>query len=141
MIRFVLAILVYIVATFATQAVSHFTINAAHYAELPHLRAEPIFSLGFLSMLIQGTALAFLHANSEWARRSLLNSVLFAWIGGSLIVSYIAFAEAAKYSIPSIPAWVWVEISAGFVQFTLYGVALGLIRRKVDLTQVDGRGA
>jgi len=128
-IKYILAITAYVVATFATQAISHFVINVDHYAMLPHLRTEPIFSLGFLSMLIQGAALAFLFASSEWAERSMLNAVLFAWLGGSLIVSYIAFAEAAKYSIYSIPSWIGVEISAGFVQFTLFGLALGLIHR------------
>lgn len=129
MTKHVLAVVAYIVATFATQAISHFVINVEHYATLPHLRMEPIFALGFLSMLIQGAALAFLFSRSEWAGRSLFNTVLFAWLGGSLIVSYIAFAEAAKYAIFSISAWIKVEVSSGLIQFTLYGLALGLIHR------------
>jgi hypothetical protein len=139
MTKYILAVAAYIVATFATQAVSHFVINVDHYAMLPYLRTEPIFALGFLSMLIQGTALAFLFAHSEWAGRSMLNALLFAWLGGSLIVSYIAFAEAAKYSIFSIPAWIKVEISAGLVQFTLYGLALGLIHRGLRLSRTAGQ--
>lgn len=139
MTKHALAVAAYIVATFATQAVSHFVLNVDHYATLPHLRIEPIFSLGFLSMLIQGTALAFLFAHSEWAKRTMLNTVLFAWLGGSLIVSYIAFAEAAKYSIFSIPAWIRVEISAGLIQFTLYGLALGLIYRGFRMPSTVGR--
>lgn len=78
-------------------------------------------------MLIQGIALAFLYARSEWAGRSTFNSLLFAWLGGSLIVSYIAFAEAAKYTIPSVSSWLLVEIPAGFIQFTIYGLLLSLI--------------
>lgn len=139
MTKHVFAVAAYTVATFATQAVSHFIINVDHYAILPHLRADPIFVLGFLSMLVQGAALSFLFAHSEWARRTMLNAILFAWLGGSLIVSYIAFAEAAKYEISSILAWIRVEFSAGFIQFTLYGLALGLIHRGLPMPRVASR--
>ena len=46
--------LIYLVATFVVQATSHFAINRAHYASVTFLRAEPIFVLGILSMLLQG---------------------------------------------------------------------------------------
>lgn len=138
MVRYVLVIAAYVVATFSTQAVSHFVVNVDHYATLPHLRTEPVLSLGFLSMLIQGAALALLFAQSPWATRSMRNSLLFAWLGGSLIVSYIAFAEAAKYAIPSIPAWIGVELAAGFIQFTLFGLALGLIDRGLRMPRAAG---
>lgn len=135
MIKPILAVIAYIVATFATQAFSHFMINATHYASLPHLRPEPIFALGILSMLIQGSALAFVYTRWEWPRSSPFNTLLFAWLGGSLIVSYIAFAESAKYDIPSISTWMRVEISAGFVQFTLFGLALAAIQRGARKSQ------
>ena len=44
-------------------------------------------------------------------------------------MSYIAFVEAGKYAVPSVGAWVGVELGAGFVQFTLFGAVLWLIAR------------
>jgi len=42
-------------------------------------------------------------------------------------VSYIALAEAAKYTVPSVSRWIAVEALAGAVQFTVWGLLLGLV--------------
>ncbi len=99
-----LAVLAYVVATLATQAVSHFGVNAAHYAAVTYLRAQPIFALGVLSMLIQGSIMSYLYAQLPQSGRSIGHAVLFAWLVGSILVSYEALAEAAKYGVPSVEA-------------------------------------
>lgn len=124
-----LAVLAYVVATFATQAVSHFGVNAAHYAAVTYLRAQPIFGLGVLSMLIQGSIMSYLYAQLPRSGRSIGDAVLFAWLVGSILVSYEALAEAAKYGVPSVASWIAVEVAAGFVQFTLFGALLGWVYR------------
>ena len=125
--KHLLAVLAYVVATFATQAVSHFGVNAAHYAAVTYLRVQPIFALGVLSMLIQGSIMSYLYVQLPEAGRSTGHAVLFAWLVGSMLVSYEALAEAAKYTVPSVTSWIAVEVAAGFVQFTLYGVLLGWV--------------
>ncbi len=124
-----LAVLAYVVATFATQAVSHFGVNAAHYAAVTYLRAQPIFVLGVLSMLIQGSIMSYLYAHLSESWQSTGHAVLFAWLVGGILVSYEALAEAAKYSVPSVTSWIAVEVAAGFVQFTLFGALLGWVYR------------
>jgi len=125
----VLAVLAYVLATFVTQAVSHFGVNAAHYAAVTYLRAQPVFALGILSMLIQGSIMAYLYAQLPGAGRSIGHAVCFAWLVGGILVSYEALAEAGKYSVPAVGSWIAVEVGAGFVQFTLYGALLGWVRR------------
>ena len=125
----VLAVLAYVVATFATQAVSHFGVNAAHYAAVTYLRAQPVFALGVLSMLIQGSIMAYLYAQVPGAGRSIGHAVVFAWLVGGILVSYEALAEAAKYTVPAVGSWIAVELGAGLVQFTLYGALLGWVHR------------
>src|SRR5207253_5885904 len=127
--RHVLAVLVYVVATFATQAVSHFGVNAAHYAAITYLRPQPVFALGILSMLIQGSIMAYLYAHVPGAGRSIGHAVVFAWLVGGILVSYEALAEAAKYNVPGVGSWIAVEPGAGVVQFTLYGALLGWVHR------------
>jgi len=127
--KHVLAVLAYVVATFATQAVSHFGVNAAHYAAVTYLRAQPIFALGILAMLIQGSIITYVYAQLPDAGRSIGHAVLFAWLVGGILVSYEALAEAAKYSVPSVSSWIAVEVAVGFVQFTLYGALLGWAHR------------
>lgn len=127
--KHVLAVLAYVLATFATQAVSHFGVNAAHYATITYLRAQPVFALGILSMLIQGSIMAYLYTQLPGAGRSIGHAVFFAWLVGGILVSYEALAEAGKYRVPAVGSWIAVEVGAGFVQFTIYGALLGWVRR------------
>src|SRR5256885_13915552 len=124
-----LAVLAYVVATFATQAVSHFGVNAAHYAAVTYLRAQPLFALGILSMLIQGSIMAYLYAQLPGAGRSIGHAVCFAWLVGGILVSYEALAEAGKYTVPALGSWIAVEAAAGGWEFTLSGALLGLVER------------
>lgn len=129
MIRAILSVVAYVVATFVTQAISHFSVNAKHYASIPYLRAEPIFPLGVASMLVQGAILAYLYSQLPRRRDAIWRSLTFAWLAGGFLVSYLALAEAAKYSVPAIGEWIGVEVCAGAAQFTLYGVLLWVVYR------------
>jgi hypothetical protein len=125
-----LTVLAYVIATFAVQATSHFGVNAGHYAAVTFERPEPIFPLGIASMVIQGLALSWLFAVRPPARRTVGDAVRFAWLAGTILVSYIALGEAGKYTVPSVPSWLAVEIGAGFAQFTAFGLLLGAIHRE-----------
>ena len=127
--KHILAVLGFIVATFATQATSHFALFAPHYAAVPYIKSEPIFAFGFLAMIIEGGVMSFVFANSRMSGKSILHAVMFAWLFGAFLVSYISFGEAAKYAVPSIQSWIAVELLAGFVQFTLAGIFLGFAHR------------
>lgn len=125
--KHLLAVLAFAAATFITQAVSHFVVNADHYGAVTHIRKEPIFPLGILAMLIEGSVLSYLYKRIVTDGRSISNAVKFAWLAGAFLVSYIALAEAAKYSVPAVAPWITVEVISGFVQFTFYGVLLGFV--------------
>lgn len=127
--RHVLTVLAFIAATFITQAISHFAVNADHYATIQHIRAEPIFQFGVLAMLIQGSILSVLYAKTFNTRRTVKSAIGFSWLMGGFLVSYIAFAEIAKYTVPSLTSWIGVEMASGFVQFTVFGILLGLVYR------------
>ena len=137
--RYFLALHAYILATFLTQAVSHFVVNTEHYANVTYLRKEPIFAFGVLAMIIQGSILAFLYSQIAITARSIMGAVKFAWLAGAFLVSYIALGEAGKYSVPAVSAWIAVETLAGIVQFTFYGVLLGFVYRdkQNSLLKVD----
>ena len=130
MIKHVSTVVAYLVATFATQALSHFVLNVEHYAAVTFMRAEPIFAFGVASMVIQGTILSYLYSRMAAPRRSIGHAVGFSWLVGGVLVSYIALAEPAKYVVPDVASWIAVELLAGFVQFTAFGVLLGFVYRE-----------
>jgi hypothetical protein len=124
-----LTILAYTLTTFGVQGASHFAINAAHYAAIPIMRAEPLVALGVTSMLIQGTIFALLFPAFTRGAATIGDGVRFSWVLGAFLASYIVLGEAGKYAIPSLASWIAVESSVAFVQYTLFGILLGLIHR------------
>jgi len=134
-----LTVLAYVVTTFGVQGASHFAINAGHYAAIPIMRAEPVIAMGILSMLVQGLIFAFLFPAFQHGGSVVWDGVKFSWTLGGFLASYIVLGEAGKYAIPSIPSWITVEASVAFVQYTLFGVLLGLIhRRRAGSGEVHG---
>jgi hypothetical protein len=127
--RHILSVLGYIGATFFVQGTSHFAVFARHYASIPILRREPDFVLGFASMVIQGSVLSYAFAGSRFDTGKIRDAVVLSWLFGAFLVSYIALAEAGKYSVPSVPSWIAVETGVGFVQYTLIGALYALAHR------------
>ena len=54
----------------------------------------------------------------------------FSWALGAFLASYIVLGEAGKYAIPSLASWIAVEGGVAFVQYSLFGILLGLIHRR-----------
>src|SRR5690242_1570404 len=104
--KHLLTVLGYVIATFAVQGASHFAVFAKHYAGIGILRTQPDFGLGFASMLIQGAVLSVVYSRSRYSAGSLRGAVALAWAFGAFLLSYIALAEAGKYAIADIPAWI-----------------------------------
>lgn len=124
-----LTVVAYVLTTFGVQGTSHFAINADHFAAIPIMRAEPMIAFGVTSMVIQGLIFAWLYPIFAAGTSTLRKSIAFAWLIGGFLASYIVLGEAGKYAIPSVQSWIAVEASAAFVQYTLFGVWLGLIHR------------
>lgn len=137
----VLTVVAYVLTTFAVQGTSHFAINADHFAAIPIMRAEPMVPLGIASMVIQGLILAWLYPVYAAGTSSVRRGIAFSWMIGGFLASYIVLGEAGKYAIPSVPAWIAVEASAAFVQYTLFGVWLGLIHRVPRAPRLAGATA
>jgi hypothetical protein len=134
-----LTVLAYVVSAFGVQGASHFAINAGHYAAIPIMRAEPVIAMGLLSMLIQGLIFALLFPTFQRGNDVVWDGVKFSWALGGFLASYIVLGEAGKYAIPSITSWIAVEGSVAFVQYTVFGVLLGLIhRRRAEARGTDG---
>ena len=123
--------IVFIAISFATQYISHFVVNAKHYGSIPFMREEPIFILGFLTMILQGIVLSHLfkiYCKNEFIiKKGFVYGLLF----GAFFVSYTALVEPAKYEVPSISSWILVEATVGILQFSLFGVFLAILFKKL----------
>ena len=130
MTKHLLSVLAFIVVSFAVQGLNHFVINKAHYDKIDFARSDPVLALGFLTMIIQGLILTFAMTMIVTSG-SLLKDGLFVSLSfGLFLASYIALAEPAKYTAPSIPMWFLTEGIVSTIQFVIFGLALGFIHRK-----------
>ena len=133
---FVLTILAYLASSFTVQALSHFAINAEHYAAITIMRSSPVVLMGVTSMVIQGAIFALLFPRVNHGGSPMRNALVFSWALGAFLASYIALGEAGKYAIPSIPSWIAIETAAAFAQFTLFGLLLGALHRHSGVPRV-----
>ncbi|MDH4090349.1 MAG: hypothetical protein OEV74_03165 [Cyclobacteriaceae bacterium] len=115
----------YVGASFFVQFISHFVINADHYASIAFMREQPLMYFGLSTMFLQGIVLTVLYL--KWANGTfnVRQGIRFAWLLGAFFVSYLALVEADKYNVQDIVEWVIVEAGAGAVQFTIFGFLLG----------------
>lgn len=139
MLRTVLNVIAYIVATLIVQGTSHLVLLKAHYAKVDFMRGEPIFALGVASMIIQGIALSFACSRFKLRDGEMANMLSLSWLFGSFIVSYKALAEPGEFQIANVPDWMVVEAGAGFVQFTLIGLLFFAVNRALS-PKADTRG-
>src|SRR5688500_20212375 len=115
-----LTVVAYALTTFGVQGASHFAINADHFASLSIMRAEPLIPLGITSMLIQGLIFAWLYPVYANGASTLRKSIVFSWLLGGFLASYIVLVEAGKYAIPSLSRWIAVAARGAFVQYRFF---------------------
>jgi hypothetical protein len=121
--------LAYLVITFALGFVWHLVVFKDLYRRLAIYSRidDPIVPLGFLSMLIQGAVLAYLYPFVAQGGSPLIEGLRFGVLTGVFIASSAVIAEAAKQRVTSLGTWFAVEGLYYAIQFTLSGLAIGLI--------------
>ena len=130
MTKHILSIFAFMLVTFGVQGLSHFVINKSHFDAVGFLRPEPIIALGFLVMILQGGAMSIALHGWKGSNVTLVDALLVAFVFGIFFISYTAFSEPAKYTVPSVFAWARIEITAGVIQFGISGFLFGLIHSR-----------
>ena len=121
--RYGLAVLAYLLPTFALGFVWHLILFEGYYKALAIYRDDILVPLGFLSMLIQAVLFAFVY---DWgfARRPgsrLARGLIYAAFGAVLSFSYTTLAVAAKNVMASVPDYMLIETAFTIVQWGLVG--------------------
>jgi len=119
--RFVLAVLAYLVPTFAIAFLWHLVIFADRYEALAIYREELIIPFGFVTIVIQGilAAAAFPRlfiTGSVWSK-----GLRYGVAAGLLSWTFTTLAVAAKYPMTSIPQFVTLETAFTIAQFVVVG--------------------
>lgn len=121
MMRYGLAILAYLVPTFALGFVWHLILFEDYYLALQIYRTDIIIPFGFLAMLIQSVAFAWLYDKgvAQQSGSRLLRSIRYAAVGGILSWSFTTITVAAKNVMASVPDYLLIETAFTLVQWII----------------------
>jgi hypothetical protein len=121
MTSFVLAVLAYVVPTFALGFVWHLVLFHSYYAALAVYRSDIIIPFGLLSMLIQGSIFAWIYARA-FARlnaAALSRGLAYGALGAALSWSFTTLAVAAKNVMTSVPDYLLIETGYTAAQWAM----------------------
>lgn len=127
--KFIFAFLAYLVLVFIVATAWHIGFFKEVYLRA-NLRAEPIFALGILSMLVQATIVAYLYPRFAGAGSPAKEGLKFGLIMGVLLGSYGVLAEAGKYDVGPLSTFLLYEGLFFLIQYAIVGVVIGLIYGK-----------
>jgi hypothetical protein len=121
MMRFFLAILAYVVPTFALGFVWHLVLFERYYAALAIYRSDIIIPFGLLSMLIQSVIFAWVYERTFAQRNAPLLSrgLTYGVLGAVLSWSFTTLAVAAKNVMTSVPDYLIIETAFTAVQWIM----------------------
>jgi hypothetical protein len=131
--RFVLAVLAYLLPTFALGFVWHLVLFEGYYKTLAIYRDDIIIPFGFLSMLIQAIVFAWIYQQAFAPRQGAFwpRALAYAVLGAVLSWTFTTLAVAAKNVMASVPDYVLIETAFTIVQWSMVG----------PLTALSFRGA
>jgi len=121
MTRFGLAVLAYVVPTFALGFAWHLILFQQYYAALAIYRSDVIIPFGLLAMLIQACAFAWVY-QSTFARENssvLSRSISYGAVGAVLSWSFTTIAVAAKNVMTSVADYLVIETAFTIVQWIM----------------------
>ena len=119
--RYTLAVLAYLVPTFALGFVWHLVLFDAYYHALAIYRPDVIIPFGFLSMLIQGVFFAWMYerAFAQQPGTGLSKALAYGAVGAVLSWSFTTLAVAAKNVMVSVPNYLMIETAFTLVQWIM----------------------
>lgn len=129
--KLLLAAIGYIAVTFVVAAGWHLGLFKGVYDELGiFTRKEPLIQLGIISMILQGSVLAYVYPIGYQGGSPVKEGLRFGLLMGILMGSNAVFAEAGKQQVSSLSTWLILESVYYLFQFSLSGVLVGLIYGK-----------
>jgi riboflavin transporter FmnP len=130
---FWLAVLAYLLPTFALGYFWHLVSFASQYHRLAMYRDEVIIPFGLASMLIQALLFAWAYPRLFGAngRQWLRGAVGFGIVFGALAWSFAVLPVAAKYRMASVQDFLMLETAFTVLQFLIVSPLIALTYRSI----------
>lgn len=132
MMRFILAVLAYLVPTFALGYVWHLVLFERYYEALAIYRNDIIIPFGFLAILIQAVVFAWSYEKAFAQHTGGFRSRALAYtaLGAALSWTFTTLVVAAKNVMASVPDYLLIETGFTIVQWLMVGPLTALAFRQ-----------
>ena len=118
----------YLLVTFPLGFIWHLVLFKSVYESFGLYQGRPKFSLGILSMIIQGFVLASLYSVFPKNGSRFGSAFKFCMLMGLFFASGTVIALAAKAQISNLPLWFGYNLTFTFIHFSLVADAAPLRR-------------
>lgn len=117
----------FFLTSFVFQGMLGFALAGDYFANIPIMRNPPIFPLALGQALLSGLAFAALYPFTAFAGVPWLRGLKYGLFVGFIMVPFIALDLPARFDMPSISTWIWVQIVVGVLHFGVAGLLVALI--------------
>jgi hypothetical protein len=131
-LRFVLAMLAYIVPTFPLGYFWHLVTFKNYYESLQVYRDDILIPFGLISMLVQSIAWAYVYSRLFAGETVLRGAVKFAALAAPIAWSFMVVAVAAKHHMASVAGFVAIETAFTAVQYLIVSPLIALAFHNKD---------
>ena len=129
--KFTLAVIGYVVASFALAAPWHLIWFHDKYVAMgAFTRGEPIMPFGVLAMILQGVVFAYFYPlfyKHKGGGHPAYRGIQFSLFMGLTVWTVMVLATAAKFNIEPVADFVIYGTVFQILQFVFVGLALGMI--------------
>lgn len=123
----IIGAVVYFLSSLVIQGILGFVLAADYFASIPILRNPPIIYLAMSQTVIAGVAFAILYPVTNFQGAPLWRGLQFGLLIGFIMVPFVAFDLPARFMIPSMEMWIWVQVVVGMLHYAVAGSVIGLI--------------
>ena len=122
----------YTLVTFPIAIIWHVVLFKEKYQVFGYFEGEPNFSIGLLTIIIQGGILSFLYPYVAFSGKGIVRGLKFSMVVGIFFWSSHVLALIAKQTMEAPLVFFAMESFYLVLQFGIYGVLISLIYKWVE---------
>lgn len=119
--------LAFFISSFVIQGMLTFALAGDYFSSISIMRNPPLFALSLSQTIVSGIALALLYPRTNFTGIPAIRGLQFGLLLGFIMIPLIALDLPARFTIPAVGTWIWVQGLLGMVHYAIAGILVGLI--------------
>lgn len=117
----------FFISNFIVQGVLAMIFAGDYFKSISIFRENPIMYFALPQTILTGIAFTTLFPLTKFSGTWIIKGVKYGLLIGLLIIPFVALDLPARFLIPSVWTWVFIQITLGIVHFMIAGILVGFI--------------